>query len=150
MAVPFDWGEYVLWHLGPRVKVSIDGRRETVYSDEMYRQYRDFEQGTGVWDALLKTSKTDLVLAAERLRDCQLAQPGRRVGAALSRHFLSHLRARRVHEHRANHENRDPRSPGSWWRPLFPCSGPNARMRPLDRTSSNKRQRLLGTCGTES
>ena len=22
MAVPFDWGEYVLWHLGPRVKVS--------------------------------------------------------------------------------------------------------------------------------
>jgi hypothetical protein len=63
MAVPFDWGEYVIWHLGPRVKVSIDGRRETVYSDEMYRQYRDFEQGTGVWDALLKTSKTDLVLA---------------------------------------------------------------------------------------
>ena len=62
MAVPFDWGEYVLWHLGPRVKVSIDGRRETIYSDEMYRQYRDFEQGTGVWDALLRTPRTDLVL----------------------------------------------------------------------------------------
>src|SRR5678816_2954792 len=24
---------YAIWHLGPRVKVSIDGRRETVYSD---------------------------------------------------------------------------------------------------------------------
>ena len=62
MAVPFDWGEYVLWHLGPGVKVSIDGRRETVYSDEAYRESRDFERGTGVWDALLKSATTDLVL----------------------------------------------------------------------------------------
>jgi uncharacterized membrane protein len=62
MAVPFDWGEYVLWHLGPGVKVSIDGRRETVYSDESYRESRDFERGTGVWDALLKSATTDLVL----------------------------------------------------------------------------------------
>jgi hypothetical protein len=63
MAVPFDWGEYVIWHLGPDVKVSMDGRRETVYSDEAYRQSRDFERGTGAWEALLKTSKTDFVLA---------------------------------------------------------------------------------------
>jgi hypothetical protein len=63
MAVPFDWGEYVLWHLGPRVKVSIDGRRETIYSDEAYQRSRDFERGTGVWDSLLKTTTTDLVLA---------------------------------------------------------------------------------------
>src|SRR5262249_2098100 len=27
VAVPFDWGEYVIWHLGREVKVSIDGRR---------------------------------------------------------------------------------------------------------------------------
>src|SRR5262249_12416763 len=63
MAVPFDWGEYVIWHLGPGVKVSIDGRRETVYSDEAYRQSRDFASGTGAWDQLLKTGPaTDLVL----------------------------------------------------------------------------------------
>lgn len=29
----FDWGQYALWHLGPRLRVSMDGRRETVYSD---------------------------------------------------------------------------------------------------------------------
>jgi hypothetical protein len=29
----FDWGQYAIWHLGPRLKVSMDGRRETVYSD---------------------------------------------------------------------------------------------------------------------
>jgi hypothetical protein len=62
MAVPFDWGEYVLWHLGPELKVSIDGRRETVYSDETYRQSLDFERGSGTWNALLKTAPTDLVL----------------------------------------------------------------------------------------
>jgi hypothetical protein len=28
----FDWGEYAIWHLSPRIKVSMDGRRETVYS----------------------------------------------------------------------------------------------------------------------
>jgi hypothetical protein len=33
MVVYFDWGEYVLWHFAPRIKVSTDGRRETIYSD---------------------------------------------------------------------------------------------------------------------
>jgi hypothetical protein len=28
----FDWGEYALWHLSPELKVSIDGRREALYS----------------------------------------------------------------------------------------------------------------------
>ncbi|MFI5455370.1 MAG: hypothetical protein ACHRXM_07945 [Isosphaerales bacterium] len=63
IAVPFVWGEYVLWQLGPGVKVSIDGRRETVYSDESYGQSLNFERGTGAWDALLKPATTDLVLA---------------------------------------------------------------------------------------
>jgi hypothetical protein len=55
----------VIWHLGPGIKVSIDGRRETVYSDEVYRQSRNFERGTGLWDALLKSRpSTDLVLTA--------------------------------------------------------------------------------------
>ena len=66
LAVPFDWGEYAIWHLGPSLKVSIDGRRETVYSDRSYRQSRDLERGTGAWDALLRTPPaTDLVLAPD-------------------------------------------------------------------------------------
>lgn len=32
----FDWGEYAIWHLSPAgIKVSMDGRRETVYSDSV-------------------------------------------------------------------------------------------------------------------
>jgi hypothetical protein len=31
----FDYGEYVIWHLAGHLRVSIDGRRETVYSDDL-------------------------------------------------------------------------------------------------------------------
>ena len=31
----FDYGEYAIWHLEDHVRVSIDGRRETVYSDAL-------------------------------------------------------------------------------------------------------------------
>jgi hypothetical protein len=41
----FDWGEYAIWHFGPRLKVSIDGRRETVYSDSVIQWHRAFERG---------------------------------------------------------------------------------------------------------
>jgi hypothetical protein len=41
----FDWGEYAIWHLSPGIKVSIDGRRETAYSqaqiDRHLRIYSD-------------------------------------------------------------------------------------------------------------
>jgi hypothetical protein len=43
--VAFDWGEYALWHFGPRLKVSIDGRRETLYSDAVIQLHRDVERG---------------------------------------------------------------------------------------------------------
>jgi hypothetical protein len=33
MLIWFDWGQYAIWHFDPRIHVSLDGRRETVYSD---------------------------------------------------------------------------------------------------------------------
>jgi hypothetical protein len=33
MVTFFNWGEYALWHVGPAIRVSMDGRRETVYSE---------------------------------------------------------------------------------------------------------------------
>ena len=41
----FDWGEYAIWHFGPQLRVSIDGRRETVYSDDVVQWHREFDQG---------------------------------------------------------------------------------------------------------
>ncbi len=66
LAVHFNWGEYVIWHLGPHVKVSIDGRRETVYASEIYRQNSDFMTGHGEWDRILTEYNTDTVLVPSR------------------------------------------------------------------------------------
>jgi hypothetical protein len=41
----FDWGEYAIWHLAPAgVRVSMDGRRETVYSERVLADHWDFYQ----------------------------------------------------------------------------------------------------------
>lgn len=58
----FGWGEYLIWHLGPRVKVSIDGRRETVYPLKEYLENMTFTDGIGDWDALIRNHKTDFVV----------------------------------------------------------------------------------------
>jgi hypothetical protein len=42
LVVWFDWGEYVSWHFGPALKVSMDGRRETVYSAALLRAHNGF------------------------------------------------------------------------------------------------------------
>jgi hypothetical protein len=41
----FDWGEYVIWHFGPALQVSMDGRRETVYSDAAIDAHQRFYRG---------------------------------------------------------------------------------------------------------
>jgi hypothetical protein len=52
----FDWGEYAIWHLAPEIKVSMDGRRETVYSEELiaahFRIYRDAPDAIGLIDRI--------------------------------------------------------------------------------------------------
>jgi hypothetical protein len=41
----FNWGEYAIWHFGPELKVSADGRRETVYTDAVLNQQRAVAYG---------------------------------------------------------------------------------------------------------
>jgi hypothetical protein len=41
----FDWGLYTIWHLGDRVKVSYDNRRETVYSAQLVADHQRFYSG---------------------------------------------------------------------------------------------------------
>jgi hypothetical protein len=62
LAIDFDWGEYALYHLSPAVKVSVDGRRETMYSREIYGENMAFKYGEGDWDALLRNHETHLAL----------------------------------------------------------------------------------------
>jgi hypothetical protein len=53
----FDWGEYAIWHLSPSgIGVSMDGRRETVYSertvDDHFAFYRAKASHTGYADVV--------------------------------------------------------------------------------------------------
>ena len=57
LVVWFDWGEYVSWHFGPDLKVSMDGRRETVYSAAMLREHITFyRNGPGAREFLERLS----------------------------------------------------------------------------------------------
>ena len=39
----FDWGEYAIWHLAPDgIRVSMDGRRETIYSSKVLDEHLAF------------------------------------------------------------------------------------------------------------
>ena len=41
----FRWGEYGIWHLPRSLKVSMDGRRETVYKDETISRHVSLYRG---------------------------------------------------------------------------------------------------------
>lgn len=66
LAIHYNWGEYAIWHLGPAVKVSMDGRRETVYSEELYQMNLRFMTGRRDWDTLLDKYSTDMALVDVR------------------------------------------------------------------------------------
>jgi hypothetical protein len=57
----FDWGEYAIWFLAPDVRVSMDGRRETIYSDEMIRKHLAIYWGRAGWQDDLRALDPDFI-----------------------------------------------------------------------------------------
>jgi len=43
LVTSYGWGQYVLWHLHPRVKVAFDGRYRTVYPASLESEFFDFQ-----------------------------------------------------------------------------------------------------------
>ncbi len=62
LAVPLDWGGYVLWHLAPRVRPSLDGRFATVYPRQVVADNFAFFRAEGSWRRLLEGYPTQAVL----------------------------------------------------------------------------------------
>jgi hypothetical protein len=62
LATPFTWGEYVLWRLYPQVRVSLDGRYETVYPEQVSADGFSLLYGLPGWRRLLDQYPTDMVL----------------------------------------------------------------------------------------
>ena len=49
----FDYGEYAIWHFAPTIRVSMDGRRETVYSQHLIDlHFRIYRNEPGALDAV--------------------------------------------------------------------------------------------------
>ena len=63
----FTWGEYFIWHFGPDLKVSMDGRRETVYGPELIDAHLQFYFGSSDEWRYADTLKADYVWIPKRL-----------------------------------------------------------------------------------
>jgi hypothetical protein len=57
----FDWGEYAIWHLSPRLRVSMDGRRETVYSNGLIEAHARLYVGAPGATDLVRRIHPDLI-----------------------------------------------------------------------------------------
>ena len=62
LAVPLDWGEYVLWFLAPHANVSLDGRFATLFPAEVVTDNFNFFSGTSGWRRLIDAYPTDAAL----------------------------------------------------------------------------------------
>jgi hypothetical protein len=63
----FDWGEYAIWYFSPDVTVSMDGRRETVYSDEAINRHLRFYTSPEDRQAVLDQLRPDYIWVPSRL-----------------------------------------------------------------------------------
>lgn len=66
LVTEFDWGEYLIWNLFPQCKVALDGRYETVYSNEIANQYFNFIYGHKNWGQFLEKYPVKMVLIKRR------------------------------------------------------------------------------------
>jgi len=87
----FGWGQYAIWHFGPRVRVSWDGRRETVYSPEVARLHTGIYSGGEEGDVWLEHLRPEYVWLSNeegRRRDW-LVKHGYRLDVQTSRAYVA-------------------------------------------------------------
>ncbi len=62
----FEWGEYIIWHLGPRLKVSSDGRLDNAYSPAVRLANSWLRDGVSDWDIIFKRFPVDFALVEKQ------------------------------------------------------------------------------------
>lgn len=58
----YSYGGYIIKHLYPQKKVFIDGRANTVYPDDIYRQYLSVKYLKPGWEEILEKHQVNLLL----------------------------------------------------------------------------------------
>jgi hypothetical protein len=63
----FEWGQYLIWSCYPQCRVAIDGRYETVYPDEVSKEYFDFIAKREGWRIFLNKYHHDAILLKSQI-----------------------------------------------------------------------------------
>ena len=63
LVLPFEWGEYAIWHLWPTCRVSVDGRFRTVYPEDVLERHYAAHADPSRWPSLAEDLDGDLLLA---------------------------------------------------------------------------------------
>lgn len=64
MITNFNWGEFIIYNLSPDIKVSFDGRYETVYPDEIVKDNLTFINGKKGWEKVLNKFNPEFILVS--------------------------------------------------------------------------------------
>jgi hypothetical protein len=93
LVLPFRWGDYAIWRFAPKLRVSIDGRRE-VHSARATNEGFGIETGSAEGLAALEGWRADYVwLGAESTRTkAWLVDHGYRVDIETPRSYIAALR----------------------------------------------------------
>jgi hypothetical protein len=66
LVVQSDWGEYAIWHLYPKCRVSFDGRYTTAYPEDVLELSHLFQAASPGWQSVLE--RGDLALISRQQR----------------------------------------------------------------------------------
>lgn len=76
LLLPFEWGEYAIWHLFPSCQVSIDGRFRTVYPESVLVDHYLAAVEPSRWELMMATYQPDLAMIPRSLAVDELARRG--------------------------------------------------------------------------
>ena len=65
LMLPFEWGEYAIWKLYPRCRVSIDGRFRTAYPEDVLKDHIFPVNDDEAWSRLVNKYPTDIILSKQ-------------------------------------------------------------------------------------
>ncbi len=91
IAIWFDWGEYVIWHLGPQLRVSFDPRYDLLYSAATIDEQSRVSEGAPKGIAFLARSWPEFVWYPQSMTTLKtwLAANGYRVDVDTAESFLA-------------------------------------------------------------
>ncbi len=76
LVLPFEWGEYAIWHLWPACRVSVDGRFRTVYPEHILELHYAAHADPSRWPSLAGDLDGDLLLAPRDTAVERAVDPG--------------------------------------------------------------------------